>query len=1328
MIEQRRQELLEKIQNKNLKFDKEDLCVLEIYPEYFKLVIEVLAQGVDYWNNEIFSMITDEYLLSVPQEICDAFWLNYAKYMVKSDEELDEEVVNNIFSLVKLQEETKKQILRLLDEQQDNKLNSNKESSSITQEKLRELYENKRYDQIAKINTQLYNFPLDLIKNIIDDFPYEQYESPTFFAYYPEFIKEILDKLSIKCLVEILDINRYGYSGNQSKLSSYEITSELLKKLKVLKFDEPTFIQLDLSRLDSQLYLIKKDLATLAIDNNILNFLSYTFYHAYGTAEQREQQLIEYIKKTDNIDTLIAEWITPDKVKNNIQILDALIEKGFLYTIIEKNLLDVAPDKEQIIIELLRKNAPQYSEIGKSLYLSNELVNHPNILNAIIDNYQIEVIHLCRKEQHGYSDKYNEKNIEKISEIIHRNNDVIIKDIAQFKTENSYSQLIKVLFECKNYDCILSILFSINYYNLSEMQNRVIEENKECLKRIIDESLSFTNELIKKYSTLVTKNKTLLEIIAHNDYAATQIISHVNHHEELKYFYTHENFLLLIDYFEKKYNIRKDRLLRFEDTFGPMIIRYIENENVQAVFEFDDTTFERFINLFPKLEFTMQDLESSYDSLKQYEFSKKHADEIAIFPNILHSLEDNDEEKLQNFLNRIPKYLDKNFFNRLKKEYTLPEEYNENNPKLFLLFVIEKIKHSDGDKREKYINILHQITDYYILKKREEYRTTYDMIRELKLPYNLNPRSLESELLKYYIENSHSYYVDHTIDSNGETKKENISLNNYMKRKMKNYKLSEDLIDETLNFYINGIAWYEDKASGKYPENELKKNFKYIMKTIREIVEEEPRHNLFTTYSQSATNYLESEGKIKKDYIPGESGIELFDIITSLKVEVLEQCVLSNDEVYESLKNQMIKRKLHLLPKSLKMILNSRDINVSDDFSNIGSFISYYAQIYEKEKRNLASNNKPTDNITINLINILINAEVYSSISSIYAQVLGDEDSKLIKANPGPNSASIKLANNARLIEAVELTKKNFERKVVTVPTFNEDFTIDNNKKIRVIVGNFTHPSNLTHGERTGACMRIGGVGESLFYFCLKNPNGFHIRFENPENGNYISRVSGFRNGNTVFLNELRYSCDQEKYSDKDVVEGCKKAAEHLIELSKNSPYPIENVVIHRAYATSSMSDENITLDKNNIKEGLTPFYSDVSNNVIILATTSKTSKFVPLNFDKKNIPKYLPAREKIISSTDIQIVSAKITRIDTIKRMLAGENYEYISALEFKNGLTYAIVSEDWYICIDENGLIHSDAIDLDPRAKEELAEYMIKLETELNQGNIKKESTYGI
>ena len=70
-----------------------------------------------------------------------------------------------------------------------------------------------------------------------------------------------------------------------------------------------------------------------------------------------------------------------------------------------------------------------------------------------------------------------------------------------------------------------------------------------------------------------------------------------------------------------------------------------------------------------------------------------------------------------------------------------------------------------------------------------------------------------------------------------------------------------------------------------------------------------------------------------------------------------------------------------------------------------------------------------------------------------------------------------------------------YERKNISVPPVDEDLELSNGKRMNVVIGNVSDPINLTYGERTGACMRIGGHADSLFDFCLKDDNCFHIRF-----------------------------------------------------------------------------------------------------------------------------------------------------------------------------------------------------------------------------------------
>lgn len=1318
IVEKHHQILLAKLKAKNFEFDEEDKCILELHPEYYKTIIEILASNIECWNEKIFESLNDEELLGMDPKIQDDFWLNYTKFLYNNKITIEENIIDTVLTMFPLKEETKEEMTSLLTMQQ--KENPEPKNTSISIEQLTKLYEDKRFDLISKIDYEIYSIPDKLMAAIMTEFPYDQYESPILFAKYQEIFRKTvndLNKLSIKTLIKMAEESIYSYSYNVL-YSIQQIMIYINSRLKKLKYSEPTLLPVDIDSIKIYLKSDKYELSGLVFENNNLSLLPYALECNQGTKEQQKYFIIEYINQKKGLDKPLKENLERLDIKKDEEIINCLIENDCIYFLLDNNLIEPNSEKEQTIINNILNNHPNYNNIG-FLYLTQNIVKYPNIIQTIIDNYTITEIKLeSYKENKRY--EYTDEIHNILIEIMRKKPNISIRNLQELNNSPYLEELLNLFFDNKMYDRIISIIDNINnlFYNKENLEKYLRKYNDD-FKKIFNESLYFPKKLLNLSNYTILESPSLLKLYCENEYSAQILIDYINHHEECMNLYTHELFLDLLDIFVAKYNINKERLLKIEELFGPQIIRYIENENIQTILKYPDENFEKLMALFLKLKFTMKDIEASYDSLKQYEFSKRYPEEISIFPSILHAIEDNDEEKLKECIEKIAPLLDDKIFQKIKDIYVLPEEYNQSNPNLFLLFVIAKIKNSEDSKREKYINLLHVITDYYISRKREDYRKIYSMETELELPYSLNPKSIETELIKYYIKNCSTIAVKNPNKQNNFT---SITLKECLIKKMISNGVEPDLASSSLEYYIKGDEWLQNQQSIKYDSNTLKKEFKSIIKAMKEIAKEQ-KINQSEDYIIKS---LDSEHLIKREYYPDTSDINIYELLANLKLDILEECVLNDEEVYNSLRNLMIKRKIHLLPYSLKRILNSEFINISDDFNNIAAFISYYAQIYKKEKSALASNNKSTDNILINLVNILINSEVYSSVSSVYTQVLGDIDTKLIKGNPRPNSASMKLANNERLKEAVEFTIKNFRRQVVTIPTFNEIFTLSNKKKIQIIAGNFNHPSNLTHGERTGACMRIGGVGETLFNFCLENPNGFHIRFVNPQDGEYISRVSGFRNGNTVFLNELRYSCNPELYNNNDIIESCKEAAKYLIELSKGSSLPIANVVIHRAYATSDMPEENITLDKKNIKEGLPPFYSDVSNNVIVLATTAQNSEFVPLDFNKSKVPEYLPAREKPLISEDIQKIGAKIIRIETMKRILAGENYEYVEHYEFKEGLIYAVATEDWYIYIDEKGNIHHNIIDIDPRAKEELAEYLIRFETDFKNG-INKENIYG-
>lgn len=1302
MFEKYHQKILTKLQNKNLNFDEEEVVLLRKKTEYNSQIIKILSESVDYWNENILGIISEEYLLNMPYEYRENFVINYIKFQLNNFlevETFDENLVEEAITVIDLTPETQEKIRRMV--QQFIEEHPALKKRNIDDNLLQEIYDNKEYELLVSLGSNRQSsryLSEELMELIINDFPYDLYETPELFGEFPLLIVNNLEKMSLKTLNKAANYIQTSFDIELKE----RFNTCMLNRLKEIKYEHPTYID-NISFSYAYFPIFSKEKwEILLYENNIINLINYIVPDTPEKLKIAISKLAEFINNEN--DKSIVENVLSVPYIYEEEIIDSLISNGYIDIIIAYDSLKHFPEKENLIIDNIKNGNPKYNKLSKSFEISNNLLKYKNILNVLAESNLIKSVSLMNSDPDS---------IEALNMLVQKNDNIEV-NISNNGSFEAYQKLAKTFLIKKKYYNFINLLMYTHDFR-GEKREKFIQENEEILIQAIKESMYFPNVLINAFADMVMTTPVILEAFFSNDSAIDDLLQTIIHHEEFEDFYNHENFLKLIEYFIKKYNINKENLLKLEERFGPRIIRYIDNENIQKILKSDIEKFNKIISLFPQEQYTMTDLEAAYDSLKQYEFSKNNHKEINIFPSILHAIEDENIQELNIHINKLINYLDQSLFKKIKTKYDLPEGYDENNPEMFIAFIIGKIKQGIPEKKEKYIDILHMVTDYYLLKKREEYRSTYKMNEELKLPYDLDQKSFDSEYFKYLIVNSPYFYVEHYLDFNKEVVKTTIDLKTYLIKKMISYNIDFKLAEETIEYFI-AINSHIEPSSFSYSSDELKKNFKFLMRAIKEISKEKPEHYIFSEeYKERVAPNLK-EYDIRKIYKPGPQEIDIYEILASLQLDSLEKGVLNNEEVYNSLVNTLSKRKIHILPKSLKNILNSPGINISDDFTNISSFISYYGQIYEKEKSNLASNNKTTNNIMLSLVNILINAEVYSSISSIYSQVLGDIDSKLIKANPGPNSASVKLANNGRLKEAIELTIQNFQRQAVTIPAFNEVIKLDNDKEVRIVVGNFTHPSNLTHGERTGACMRIGGAGETLFNFCLKNPNGFHIRFENPKTGKYVSRVSGFRNGNTVFLNELRYSCD-DTYSNKDVVESCKKAADKLIELSKNSSMPIENIVIHRAYATDDMSVENVLLDKQDIKEGLPPFYSDVRSNVIILSTTATSGKFVPLNFDKINVPEYLPAREKTYVSRDIQEISSKITRVYTIKRILDGENYEYITPPTFKDGLVYAVINQDWYVYVDEKGKIHNEIINIDPRAKEELARALVEVENNLAQ-----------
>ena len=877
---------------------------------------------------------------------------------------------------------------------------------------------------------------------------------------------------------------------------------------------------------------------------------------------------------------------------------------------------------------------------------------------------------------------------------------------------NDKNEFFNLCIKEKEFDKAALLLDSTQQIIYELNSGKKVDENLlELIAEGVKSNFAFAVKIFDTLdiSFLIREKRILNAMLESNiDFINEYILSYLEHEEnEIDKVYNDDIFNCLKNYFIKKYNLNGNHLLIMKEKYGPLITKYLRFQNLQQIINLDDEKFNKFINLFSNKEkYTINDLEAIYDSFKQEEFAINNPQIKNIFANIMHAIEDKSSE-----INNLLMELNTIWSDKLQKK--IFEKYNEEI--LSIDYVYNKILNTNDIEYEHYVNILHFITDNYIALKREEYRKNYNMYEEAKVPFVYDERDWKKAIIlrtltycliynKMNVSNSLMDGFYKKIVNELITKCEGMTEEKANKLLLLvcglNIKYEEPNIE-------NVESEFEDLNQDTKLKEYLKQNIGILMKVCNQNIALIPEE--ISKEKNIAECYF--KGARKKYYLEDQSNI--YRIFSNIRIDLISNTILEDENIdmYNCLSKIIKKYKLDRLVSSVDNLLKIESLELECGINDISAFLSFFSDIYIGEKDRLASQDKDISSSLISIINIFKYMDEYSAVSSIYSQILGMEDSGLIRRDPSPNSSD-GYSKEDRLKYAVEKTFKNFKKEYVNVPTFISEFSLGNGKVISATVGNFTSPTNLTHGERTGACMRIGGVGFSLF----DSEDIFHIEFNEPKTGKYISRVTGFRNGNTVFLNELRCSCDKGLYNDLEIVNACKQVADKMIELSKNSTCPIENVVVHRDYAMLAVDDDRVKLNISDNKKGINQFYSDVTTYVHVLSTTAQYG-FTPVNLDNSNVPKYKPAREKIKGGNDKKIIG-QINRIYTINKGLQGQDF-YVNPLLTK--IIYGFVGEDWYVCIDENNEIISERIDRDDRsikefeyAKEEIMKYVQKEEVQ--------------
>ena len=691
-----------------------------------------------------------------------------------------------------------------------------------------------------------------------------------------------------------------------------------------------------------------------------------------------------------------------------------------------------------------------------------------------------------------------------------------------------------------------------------------------------------------------------------------------------------------------KYNINLDRLITLAKISNCGILQVIDNKNILNVLNYDEKEFQDFLKILSNDNMTADiSVQSTViNSLLQRDFTIKNPDIINTFINTIHALRDGNYEYAIQIINEVFSIIDINKYN------------------ISINSIITGIKNND----DNIIKLYNEITKEYIMKKRNQYiQDNLDKSLEEFGNWDYNQDELSKYLISILPENMILDLLTQCLDKEIINSEEEINL-------IKN----QELLKEIINFRKNSKEYNMIKE-------DVKKNMKLFNLAVSKIMH---------VYNNRELTFL-----LQKKYkdLKASSNLVL-ELITKLDANMLKDTVINNSDVLSNLLDFLKKYKVIGCIEAY----NNMELDVGFNPDIIASLISNYSAIMKI----INSKKENGENITFSAQ--LDIAACFDSDASIYSHLLGKSNYEYIKRNPSPNSSPVN--KDERLNKAIELVRKLHQRNYITIPSIDEDIELKGNKKINVSTGNATNLINLTLGERTGACMRIGGAGESLFEFCLLNENGFHITFNDPTTGNLISRVSGFRNGNTVFLNQLRTPLSK-KYSNEDLKNACKKIANMLIELTKNSNYPIENVVISNGYSYTSGSIEDLGVK--DIKQTLPNFYSDVYESALVVAT-SNNGALVPVKLGEKNAERYEVSRIKVNKTTSKDAKGAVI-HIEALDQLYDGLELDDINIRDVDS--IYCIYGEDWYISLDSDFEISSYIMKNSKnksKAEEEMNKYM--------------------
>lgn len=700
---------------------------------------------------------------------------------------------------------------------------------------------------------------------------------------------------------------------------------------------------------------------------------------------------------------------------------------------------------------------------------------------------------------------------------------------------------------------------------------------------------------------------------------------------------------------------------------------------------------------------------------------------------------DNKIELLQLKRNQISEYAAL-FISKSKEEF-ISEKVKEYE-KLFKKFFIIKIDNPVVKKKVIEVKQRDMLRQLYN-EKDEDLIQKLDIIKNKYLEYNFHS-SLDKDKLPEILE----LFISKLINNN-QTNIDEI-LSDFKPKRFDEYEIYEKvskLINRLNNHNISYDGTEVDKyrhlisfdgekhsySGDKFNGNEIAqimiyKEFKYIYGKIRsEIIKIAKNIDEFDNLTQDDIKTVIDECSFSDEYYIFDSiafdkyYITIFDEYISRFEDNKE--LIMNDAYYQNMNKIIINEGL------LQFIVSN---NLAAYYTKNKTYIEVNDYIAKVDLRDIIENFPSlvnllsTDELTIdNLDNILEFKEMFKYAELGQISLLGKDVIKKIYSNNGFTSAS----QSERINVACDLVSAMVSRDKSTVPYIN-----GTNGRYKYSMYDSTDTTLLTAGLDTNACFRCCGNDNDFLHYCALDKNGFVIKLTDLE-GNFIGRASGFRNGNGIYINQLRTIYDKKSSaygSEKDaIIKTFEKACSDIVELSQNNSdeeNKIDFVVVTKSYTLSDTNSnvnqqtfdtigfipmENQSEDwkkfvfsTKNLRESITSgrFTTDFGGYPLI-CIKSAIGELTPEKIKRGDVEAlYSRNRKQITIDEPSEVIEKQINKVRAIYCHQNNSKFSYLKIPQ-----NYKIINGDnWYIILGEEGILDSCYIANDKFAEREFNSIM--------------------